>query len=67
MTDILIGFHIWEHLPYMAVIWSVDKNEDLSSFMDTYLVWIELRTSAVFLKQFGGTQKLLDLSSFMDK
>ena len=43
----LPGLITWEHLPPVAVFQSVHKTADLGSFMDAFLVWIELRTSAV--------------------
>ena len=54
--------HTWEHLPPVAVLKSVHKTADLGSFMDTVLVWIELRTSAVLWTD----PRTADLSSSMD-
>ena len=57
-----ILLNTWEHLPPVAVFQSVHKTADLGSFMDTFLVWIELRTSAVL-----WTDPITaDLSSSMD-
>jgi hypothetical protein len=50
----------------VAVILSVNKTADLSSFMDTFLMSLELRISAVLWTRILGITELVDLASFMD-
>ena len=58
---IWLPWHTWGLLPHMAFIWSDRTTADRGSSMDTFLVWIELRTLAVI----WSVPRKADLSSFM--